>query len=202
MKTGVATPKPTTYETNIKPYQFKKGKIATPSGRPRLSEELKVFKQFSHQEISRYIAKYGRMPAAEIQKTIEDPTCQAIEVAIGKIFQQCMENGDYQRLNFLLDRGVGKVPDVIMDLSDCEGNRFKDLPMPQLIDMLNTILPNALAVNQRKTIEVEIENIKGEKVVLSDTCAVNPEQQRIYPGRGNCGPDVGTETITFGPEGF
>ncbi len=50
------------------------------------------------------------MPLAELQAAATNPDTPMLEVAIASVLMHSAKTGDYQRLAFLLDRAVGKVP--------------------------------------------------------------------------------------------
>lgn len=92
-----------------------KGMSGNPGGKPRVPEELRGINSFSQLEITKLISKYGRMTGKEIlacQQTEDgkpNPDLTVMELAIISIFEKSIENGDCQKLSFLLDRCVGKL---------------------------------------------------------------------------------------------
>lgn len=97
--------------------QFKPGNNANPKGRPKLPPELKVKARESplitRLEIKNIIDKYMAMSPAEIQEAVRNPKIRIIELTIAKIASEAVRTGDTSKLNFLLDRHVGKVKDEI-----------------------------------------------------------------------------------------
>ena len=44
---------------------------------------------------------------------MKDPNTKALELLIGKIMAEAISKGDHMRMNFILDRMIGKVKDVV-----------------------------------------------------------------------------------------
>jgi hypothetical protein len=84
------------------------------------------------------------MKRKELQIAVEDQDTPMIDLAIASIFAQSAKNGDYQRLAFLLDRAVGKVPDMIEDDEDrSEREELAKLSLNELLTLVKTNFPNA-----------------------------------------------------------
>lgn len=100
---------------NLKPWP--KGVSGNPGGFPALPPELKAIKALTASEVNRRIAKYARMTRAELDAALKDKATPMLEVCIAKVFVTSAALGDYSRLNFLLDRAIGKAPVIIDDES-------------------------------------------------------------------------------------
>lgn len=129
---------------HLKPYHFKPGVSGNPSGRPILPDELRAIRSLNQVEACKLISKYARMTKDELLKAVDDESTPVIELSIASIFSKCVENGDYTRLSFLLDRAIGKVPSIaesdeetlaraeIQSLSDQELLRLITEKLPEL----------------------------------------------------------------------
>lgn len=95
---------------------FKKGESGNLNGRPGLPSDLKQIKALKPSFVRNVISKISRMTEGELKAHIKNPYTTVIDLTISKIFQKSVDSGDYMRLNFLLDRSIGKVKEE-MDLN-------------------------------------------------------------------------------------
>jgi len=81
--------------------RFKKGQSGNKSGKPKgilTTDQVK--------------ALFGKMSAltkAELLEIIQSPKSSILEITTASIFAKAAKDGDYSRLNFLLDRSIGRV---------------------------------------------------------------------------------------------
>ncbi len=89
---------------------FPKGhKFAT--GRPPLPDDVKESRKLTQAELERCINKYLYLGAAELKKIYEKPSTLALDKVIIKIITMAITKGDHVRLDFVLNRVIGKVPE-------------------------------------------------------------------------------------------
>lgn len=93
--------------------KFKPGVSGNPSGRPSLPEDLKSVKLLTPLELRARIMRFLNMEAAEIAQASADPRTNMLDRMIGSIVVKATEGGDQQRLDFILNRLVGKVQDKV-----------------------------------------------------------------------------------------
>ena len=124
---------------NLKP--FVKGVSGfTGERRPRLPEELKDIRGLNQLEVNRLISKYARMILAALQEKLTNPNTPVLELAIAKIFEQGIKHGDYTRLSFLLDRAIGKVPQIFEEEEETDSRQeLARLSMQELLSLVKTI---------------------------------------------------------------
>lgn len=93
--------------------RFKKGESGNPNGRPKLPPELKQIKQLSPSYVKTVIAKLTRMSKEQITEWIELPMESGgpnlLEMMVASVINQALSHGDHSKLQFLLDRSIGKV---------------------------------------------------------------------------------------------
>lgn len=106
-------------------HPWKPGVSGNPGGRPKLPEALRGIHSLSQLEVTKIVSKYARMNHAELVAVTEGRAAPMLELAIAQIFVQSAKYGDHQRLSFLLDRAIGKVPAV--DLTDEETEARREL---------------------------------------------------------------------------
>lgn len=93
--------------------QWKPGETGNPGGRPKLPEDIKAAKKLNKIELERLLNLYLTLSSEEISERMTDRTTPALEKMVGSIIQKAVDQGDQQRLTFLLDRLVGKVKDEL-----------------------------------------------------------------------------------------
>lgn len=125
---------------NLKQWQFKPGQSGNPKGRPVLPPELRAIKILTPLELSAYVSKYAKMPAIEMKEAVLNPTLPMIELVIANIFMRAVEQGDYQRLAFLLDRAVGRPKEIIT-----EPDKFESMTNDDLINYIRENIPQLAA---------------------------------------------------------
>lgn len=93
---------------------FQKGHPGNPLGRcdpPDLRESRKL----TRQEFERLVDRYLKMGSEELSKLVKDKTTSNLELMIASIVHKAIVQGDQKRLDFLLDRLIGKVVQPIQD---------------------------------------------------------------------------------------
>lgn len=111
---GVGRGKSPETRASLKPYAFKPGNKKSPrSGRMKLTEDLRAIKLIHKDEVDRLIAKILRMKAHELSDLQKDLSLSNHELLIIRIVALAVKEGDHQRLNFLYNRIIGKVPDAV-----------------------------------------------------------------------------------------
>ena len=88
---------------------FKKGNPGGP-GRPRLPPELAGAKKIHRRLVEASLATYLAMPVEELSVVLNDKTKPVLDHIICRIALLALKEGDAARLNFLLERIIGKVP--------------------------------------------------------------------------------------------
>lgn len=92
---------------------FKPGNPGGP-GRPNVPEDIKAARQLNSVEFERIVNKYLYMTGGELMALVESTEAPkrlpAIEMMLVSIIAKSINDGDQQRLNFILDRIIGRVP--------------------------------------------------------------------------------------------
>jgi hypothetical protein len=103
-------------------------------------EYLKHIKSVSYIEAVKLISKYARMSYEELQATLEAKTAPVLELSIASIFSNSIRRGDFARLNFLLDRCIGKVKEEQVDENSTR-DELRKLSLNELMSIVKTNLP-------------------------------------------------------------
>lgn len=123
------------------------GVCQNPTGKPKLPEHLRLIKAFTAPEIARYIAKYGRSTMEELILVESDKESPMIERIFSRMFRQAFDsdsNTALATLKFLLDRSIGKVPDIILtdqSADDPERESLKRLSLDELLQVVRRMIP-------------------------------------------------------------
>jgi hypothetical protein len=89
---------------------FKKGKSGNPAGRPALIPELKGARQLNRIELERILNRCAFLSVAEIKALANDRKGVSIfEGIVAEILFRAWESGDQWRLEFILNRLIGRV---------------------------------------------------------------------------------------------
>ncbi len=94
---------------HLKQFQFKAGKSGNPTGITSLPPELRAIKSLTPREVARVIAKFWRLDIDTLQTEIKGMKLSVGEMAIASIFANAIKHGEEKKLNFLLDRAIGRI---------------------------------------------------------------------------------------------
>jgi hypothetical protein len=95
---------------NTKPNKtsFKPGAKPGP-GRPRVPDEVKEARKLTKVLFEEIVHKFTAMSKQELTAHLQNPNTPTLELMVGMVVKEAIVRGDQTRLNFLLDRIVGKV---------------------------------------------------------------------------------------------
>lgn len=89
--------------------RFIKGQSGNPGGKPKYALTRDSFRKI--------VAKYAGMNSVEIDKAMNDPNTTVIEHSVISGFVKAMKDGDMNRLNFFLERSIGKATESPQELN-------------------------------------------------------------------------------------
>lgn len=89
---------------------FKKGQRANPKGRPKTPSDIKEARGLTRFKFEKLVNKFLGMTKEEISLAIKDPNTPSLDLMVGSIVHQAVVRGDERRLEFILDRVIGKIP--------------------------------------------------------------------------------------------
>jgi hypothetical protein len=90
---------------------FKPGKPG--GGRPALPPEIKEARKLNQFEVEMSLSNHLRMNRAEISRVIKDPDSRMLDILVASIIAKAVQTGDAARLDFILNRTIGKVKEQI-----------------------------------------------------------------------------------------
>lgn len=70
-------------------------------------------RKLTSQRFESIVYKYAESDLTQLKQAMQNPTTPAIELVVIKLLVKGIEQGDYQRINFLLDRTIGKVKESL-----------------------------------------------------------------------------------------
>ncbi len=88
---------------------FQPGQSGNPNGPTPIPEDIKQARKLNQIEFERIANKFLFMNRKEIADHVNKPETPALELLVGSIVSKAVSTGDQVRLNFLLDRLIGKV---------------------------------------------------------------------------------------------
>ncbi len=129
--------------SNLKPWP--KGVSGNPGGKAKIPEHLRGILSLTQLEVTKLISKYARMSFSEVLSTLEAGKVSVLELAFCSIFKESIEKGDFQRVAFLLERSIGKVPMIMDDQEDDEERKaLAAIPLKELLNRIQQNIPEAV----------------------------------------------------------
>lgn len=118
---------------------FQPGQSGNPKGKTPLPPDIKGLKTLFNQEmVEKTFIKYMMMSVGEMAKVGEDKNLPAMDHVIMMIIRKAGLDGDQQRLDFLLNRTIGKVVDKTQN-TDYRVNinaQLDQIPKEKLVALL------------------------------------------------------------------
>lgn len=127
------------YKDPPKETRFKKGQSGNPRGRAKLPEDLQKVKMLTKEHISKLINKYGSLTLAKLEEVMKAEESASFDVMICSAIRRAIVDGDVSRMDFLLNRTVGKVTDVAEVHQHNYDPALDELPKENIIQMLKAV---------------------------------------------------------------
>lgn len=137
-------------------------------GRPKVPEELKKARQLNRFDFEKILNKYASMNGSEINLALKSGMLQILELIVAKILAKAYTDGDHRRMDFILDRMIGRVPDIQDTNPDPEATKPK----------IKTFIEFCEAANYPPPFEKQIEMMQF---------GMNETDPRILLGAPGCG---------------
>lgn len=132
---------------------FKKGVVTNPNGGPKLPQDLKISRTLTQIDFLRLTNGLMDATEADLIKIIKDPNATMLKKCVATLLAKATKEGDPKRLEFLLNRTIGKVPERVHQIvarQDVE--RYSHTPDRELVVQAKQVI-----------YEVEHEIIKDEE---------------------------------------
>lgn len=95
------------------PYKFKKGVSGNPEGGRAHNPAIKALKKLTLETYREMIELVMTNNLTKIKKIAEDPNTPAVQVGIATAFMKAIKAGDYNVIEQIAARIIGKIPDVV-----------------------------------------------------------------------------------------
>lgn len=92
---------------------FKKGQSGNPEGGRAHNPAIKALGKLTLETYREVIELVLKGKLTDLKKMIEDPNTPAIQVGVATAFLKAIKNGDYNVIEQIASRIVGKIPDEI-----------------------------------------------------------------------------------------
>lgn len=96
---------------------FEKGNPGGP-GRPKMPPDVKQAHQLSQNEIALILSELIKCDLDQLKAKLRDPKARVFDLAIASVLKFAIEKGDQMRIDFILNRLIGKVREPV----DVSGN--------------------------------------------------------------------------------
>jgi hypothetical protein len=93
--------------------RFKKGQSGNPAGPKPLPEDIREANKLTKTMIMEILGQYLSMRVESLNHILTDDTKPVFHRMVASVAKIAIEQGDHQRLNFFMDRIVGKVTDRV-----------------------------------------------------------------------------------------
>lgn len=93
--------------------KFKKGSSGNPGGRPKLPADVKEAKNLTQNQMILILNHLMFMTDLQIKSILSDPKTNKFERIVARILEKADLHGDSTRLEFLLNRTIGKVTEKV-----------------------------------------------------------------------------------------
>lgn len=111
---------------NLKPY--KPGQSGNPSGKPA--------GLLTKDQVSSVMGKFSHSTREQLQAVITNPKSTMLEIMVASVMARAAKDGDPNRMEFLLQRTIGKVQDLSqIELKKWDAE-FEQLPRQNILDVL------------------------------------------------------------------
>lgn len=97
-------------EKKVRGKPFAKGNSGRPVGTTIIPKKVK---ELNRKDMEKVISKYLKKSVLQLNEIAKNPKTKSLDLMIIKIIVEAIKRGDYTRLNFLMDRTVGKVKESI-----------------------------------------------------------------------------------------
>lgn len=81
--------------------RWKPGVSPNPGGRPK--------SLLTKDKVKGILGKFADMTLQDLENLVKDPQSKMLEIMVASIMVKAAKDGDFSRLNFILDRSIGRV---------------------------------------------------------------------------------------------
>lgn len=92
---------------------FKPGTVNNPKGRPKVPEDIKESKKLNQYELELIMNRLLNLKPAELAAEIKSGELSMKEITVANVIQKAAALADHHRLEFILNRIIGKVKEQV-----------------------------------------------------------------------------------------
>lgn len=119
-------------------HKFGPGNCANPNGRPKMADPKvsDYSKNLTKTAVTFALSKMLDASEDDIDAILKDRTTPALQKAVASVIKACIANGDYTRLEFLLNRTIGKVRDESLVETKNHDETLEKVPREKIVALL------------------------------------------------------------------
>jgi hypothetical protein len=119
-------------------HKFGPGNCANPNGRPKMTDpHLSDFsKNLTKTAVMASLSQMLDASEEDIDAILKDRTKPALQKAVASVIKACIVNGDYLRLEMLLNRTIGKVKDESIIETKNHDEALDKVPREKIVALL------------------------------------------------------------------
>ncbi len=106
---------------------FEPGKSGNPNGRPPMPKDVKEARQLTQRELEISLQKYLLMTPEQLKKAKQDPETTMIDHLIISVMTHGVNKGDQNRVDFLMNRLVGKIKQQVEMSGQLDIRPYKEI---------------------------------------------------------------------------
>jgi len=93
---------------------FKKGNTAgVGKGRPKLTKAAKAIRKLTSEQYILLLNEWLTLNPEQVKKKLSDPKISTLDMMVGKVIVEAIKRGDATRLDYFINRLIGKVTEHV-----------------------------------------------------------------------------------------
>ncbi len=103
-------------------------------GAPKVPDDIKKARKLNRIEFERILNKYIHVKLGDLHGIIKDPHTEVLDGIVCKILSKGFNEGDPRRLEFVIDRLIGKVQEAQQEMENPDA--AKDDTINKLVELI------------------------------------------------------------------
>jgi hypothetical protein len=135
---------------------WKKGQSGNPKGAPVRWSEISRIREESARAVLTLFNKYLNFTKDELNNVLRDPNSTMLELCSASVIAKIALTADQQRFDFILNRLIGKAPDININqtkLTNDIDDDLIDIPREALYSIINTAKDRMKEIEHRDNSE-------------------------------------------------
>lgn len=97
---------------HLKQFHFKPGQTGNPNGRPKIPKEIQSLRRLTRASLELVINRYVHLSYDDLRAQRQNGSLEVIDMAIVSILCKGIETGDQAKVDYVIARLVGKIPEA------------------------------------------------------------------------------------------